>query len=1063
MDPYVIYAFYNADQVQGVLNAIVMLMGSGGVDGDFLSLIRIAGMLGLFVAITVGFLRARGEDAGMYLIMMAIFYSTLFIPRVTVTIQDVGYAAGAPRTVANVPIGLAFFGSMTSKIGYWLTDRTETVFAFPDDNISFRKGGMMGASRALREAQGASFTEPILAQDMQLFMRDCINPEILVNPPALTALMSSRAIWADFNTLGLVNPGRIVSLASQPSAVNCQDAYTTILGPKIAAQVTTEASRIAKILSPFVPPAVADTNIATLLPASEGLVMTASASAVEAIQQRMMINLLNDTSQSLGQVMNDPTAVQNAVATAQASQSANSSYRIMAKLAAETLPMIRNALELVILGVFPFMLVLVIVAGAKGGIILRSYVMSMLWVQLWAPLYAIVNYVGTLTSAKRMTGALEGIDGVTVQNAAQLLNTTISGEAVVGLLTISVPMIALALVKGGEMAMSGVVSGMMGPSQGAAGKAGQEVGSGNISAGNVSWGNYNTHSTSSNKHNTDFNSQGGAYTFRDGGGISETQFRDGTAAISQPKHNTTLTGGNLASYGSELSSQATRSAQAGFSNIKSAVEQQSALFNQIASHIQTGGRTSAKSINFSNKQSGAYASSVGDDLSHAEDVTAIAGSRLGNTAVNQARIQAGASAAANVQAGGNNIVSDSVGRSTSQPVSSGQAGNLPVQAGQQAAPAGNASDHHRQTAASSKNAGSGLRTGFDLGGAIAAIQSYEAGIHKAIAHGDRNTATRLASERQSYINELAQSTGFTGTEHGGAQGSRGVDARLAKANSYIDQAQAQFQKADRLDESSRIMQSANASASHNAISDPRVFSAAEQRQFLADLGRAKTPEQRAAVLERLAQRIAGAKLGTEHADAHISGAQVKATDSDMKGAHDANVKSAELENKAGDIHKGNVKKVPAGKVGPDSVVPQAGLVAAVAGYTEQSKEKPKQESSRLQGDLENGKKQVAGETGFVNTDPRSSNMASLNKTANRATGLMTDDAEMSLRQVLPNAMSGSQPTLEQHQNAIGYDPSNPRGTGAAVNQGAAASAPATQAPPGWQPRIPEKKAASGGR
>lgn len=47
-------------------------------------------MLGLFIAVAIGFVRARGEDAGAYLIMMAFFYSApaLFLPRVTVTIRD---------------------------------------------------------------------------------------------------------------------------------------------------------------------------------------------------------------------------------------------------------------------------------------------------------------------------------------------------------------------------------------------------------------------------------------------------------------------------------------------------------------------------------------------------------------------------------------------------------------------------------------------------------------------------------------------------------------------------------------------------------------------------------------------------------------------------------------------------------------------------------------------------------------------------------------------------------------------------------------------------------------
>src|ERR1700687_3804820 len=102
---YDVFSYFNGDQIQGVLNAVVMLVGSGGVDGDYLSLIRIAGVFGVFIAVTAGIGWARGEDAGAYVIMMALFYSVLFIPRATVTINEVGLGAGGVRTVANVPIG----------------------------------------------------------------------------------------------------------------------------------------------------------------------------------------------------------------------------------------------------------------------------------------------------------------------------------------------------------------------------------------------------------------------------------------------------------------------------------------------------------------------------------------------------------------------------------------------------------------------------------------------------------------------------------------------------------------------------------------------------------------------------------------------------------------------------------------------------------------------------------------------------------------------------------------------------------------------------------------------
>lgn len=539
---YTIYAYFNAEQIQGILNAIVMLVGSGGVDGNYLNIIRVAAMIGLFLAITYGFVKARGEEAAHYLIMVAIFYSTLFVPRVTVTIEEHGGAGGgAPVVVDNVPLGLAFFASTTSNIGHWLTQASETFFALPDSSLKLSQHGLMGGARALRESQSAAMPDPVLAQDMINFMRDCINPELVMSPASVDALMKSTNIWADLDVgvLNLVNPGRMVTLAGSAGAIQCDTAYTTTIGSRLAPAATSEFTRIARILSPEASAATANTILGSMLPASEALIMTASASTSDAIRQRMMINMMNDTSANMAQIMNDPSAAQSALGSAMAASSANSSYVVMARLARETLPLVRNSIELVVIGVFPIILLLIIIAGSRGGMVLRSYVMTLLWVNLWAPLYAIVNYVATMASAKSMKASLAGVDGVSISNAAALLNTTISAEAVAGLLSISVPMIALAIVKGGEVAMAGVTGNLTGPADRAAAKSGEQVGTGNVSLGNTSWGNHSTNNTAANSHSSSLKYSGGDWGEISTGWDTKTMRGDAAntphASVSSPK------------------------------------------------------------------------------------------------------------------------------------------------------------------------------------------------------------------------------------------------------------------------------------------------------------------------------------------------------------------------------------------------------------------------------------------------------------------------------------------------------------------------------------------------
>lgn len=502
MSEYTIYGFFNAQEIAGVLNAVVMLMGSTGVGGDYLSLIRVAAMLGLFVAISAAFLRHRGEDAVKYLIFMALFYSTMFVPRVNVVIEDRAAASGAPIPVNNVPLGLAFFASSTSHIGAWLAEQTETFFSLPDSSMRLAQSGVLGGARALRELGKAGINDPILAYDVSVFMQECINPELVSAPALLPMMFEARDIVNFIDTGSIVNPGRMAVLSGS-GATDCSSAWTT-LKAAINAESTNQLSQIARQFSPHLTQAQANTLFASLLPAQEAMIMTASSSAQASVRQRMMINALNESAGSMAVILNDPSASKDALGTAIAASSANSSYRIMAALARETLPIIRSAIELVVYGVFPIILVIIVVAGAGGGVVLRSYVMTMLWVQMWAPLYAIVNYVGAMAASRRMAASLGGVDGISITNAAGLQETIISSEAVVGILTIAVPIISMALIKGGEMAMTSMASGLTSPADRAAAAAGSQSGTGNLQLGNVAWGNYSANNANANKTSTGF-------------------------------------------------------------------------------------------------------------------------------------------------------------------------------------------------------------------------------------------------------------------------------------------------------------------------------------------------------------------------------------------------------------------------------------------------------------------------------------------------------------------------------------------------------------------------------
>jgi conjugal transfer mating pair stabilization protein TraG len=134
----------------------------------------------------------------------------------------------------------------------------------------------------------------------------------------------------------------------------------------------------------------------------------------------------------------------------------------MGRIAAQALPMSRNVIEAVIYAVFPFVLLLFLLAQGKGlAMAIKSFVMSLVWIQLWPPLYAILNYVGTLASAKNLAAAASlgaNTRGLTLDTAAGIYQGAISDQAIAGYLVAAIPLIATAIIKGGEVAFQAVTA-----------------------------------------------------------------------------------------------------------------------------------------------------------------------------------------------------------------------------------------------------------------------------------------------------------------------------------------------------------------------------------------------------------------------------------------------------------------------------------------------------------------------------------------------------------------------------------------------------------------------------
>ncbi len=578
---YDVYAYWNVQQLVAIFNGIVAIMGQD----DFVGLLRAVAILGLIIAAVAAIIRARGEDLGTWIIFLGVFYFTLFVPKVTVTIID-RTALNPPQAVANVPLGVAFFASATSHVGDYLTRSFETVFSLPAE-VRFQGAGLLFGSRVLQEMRRAAIDQPVLQRDMVQFVKECVVPELINRTIDIDLLVRSTNIWGDIGAPGMMNPGRFVTYDLGANVDTCPNVYG-VLDARINAAAAREQTRLGRLLNPQEPnPVNASALVAAQLPVVTNLLLGVSSAASDTIRQNMMINLMRDSSVAIPQLLSDPAAVQAALAQAQAEVTAESAFVTMAKMAESALPKIRNVVEILVIAVFPVILLLIVAAGSKAGLIIRSYVMAFVWVQLWAPLYAVLNYVATVEGSTNAQAAAEGIAGFTLSTTAVIGSTLISDQAVAGMMTLAIPVIATMIVTGSAQALTSMTGTVMGPAQSSAQTAGAAAGAGNIGFANATWdtGTWANHNANqwNQAHRT---SPASMHSWSDVAGTFETGAGGFGPVYSTNQGRGVVTPQMMASVGQEWSRQADRSWQVGQSQSLQAQESWRAATQNAMSYVR---------------------------------------------------------------------------------------------------------------------------------------------------------------------------------------------------------------------------------------------------------------------------------------------------------------------------------------------------------------------------------------------------------------------------------------------------------------------------------------------
>ena len=497
---YELYTLGGGTYLVDLLNAVAAITSGGA----YVTLAQLAGIAGLAWILFRTAFGGSWKDNAKWIGLFVAVWGAMIVPKATVRVVDRLDPALAPAVVANVPIGLALFASLTSEVGDGLTRLTEQAFALPND-LAYRRHGLIFGARLADKATRLEVTDAVFARNLRNYARQCVFTALLLGHVSADDLREATDIWQLVTATGSpsagASPARMVEFATRQAAsgtgatpidrqiVTCREAAGRLNG-----QWNAEIARAGTIFGRRIFPdarteALARAELLAALPAAHGFLIGASRSAGEIMRQQMVLNAVHDAGEQWAAEAGNAAALR-AYTEARAEAQTVSAYRAIGRQAETWVPLLRIVFECLYVGAFPMAVLLMLTPA--GGAIFRSYVTGLIWLQSWGPLYAVLHRISMGEAAERMqaAAAMPGGDiGISLVAQAGIRAVAADVAVMSGYLSMSVPFLAAALAYGLSKATV-LATSVLAVGQDAASSAAHEGTTGNLSLANTG---YDTH------------------------------------------------------------------------------------------------------------------------------------------------------------------------------------------------------------------------------------------------------------------------------------------------------------------------------------------------------------------------------------------------------------------------------------------------------------------------------------------------------------------------------------------------------------------------------------------
>ncbi|GAB3478342.1 conjugal transfer protein TraG N-terminal domain-containing protein [Marinomonas epiphytica] len=450
MSDVYIYTVGDFDFMKAVLNGVAMI-SSGGSEGSFNRMIAIGSTFGIFMAFFQSMMQgAQKIEIHSYFVGMILF-GLAYGSTATVVLED--SVTEETAVVANVPYGIAQVGSIISTIGHTVTTKMQTAYGLASSMSSNGYGDTLSILTNMHKLGGDHYLTSLIdkgngggsvSTSLTNYAKSCLEAKFAIKGNASSFYKDN--IWESLKFESGVYTATMVTKDGEEEKT-CTDAYE-YLKEAIVGNIDIDNEQLKEYVNSKVNLSAYDANEAL-----SNVLVSVGGTASDINQFTQSVYLEPIISGAIADTSVSKQDVASTIMMVQAINQRNTQWAAEGSLFVRTMRPMMTFFEGFVYAITPIM-AFVMMLGSKGISLAGKYFLTLLWIQLWQPVVAIINlYTGNVAQSRMSSFRhIDSTDAARIYESfdgtQQMMLIAQEWLGVAGMLTAATPAITLMLLYG---------------------------------------------------------------------------------------------------------------------------------------------------------------------------------------------------------------------------------------------------------------------------------------------------------------------------------------------------------------------------------------------------------------------------------------------------------------------------------------------------------------------------------------------------------------------------------------------------------------------------------------